>query len=453
VKKFQSINPYNNGLINAFEVFNDAKINQLLAHSESAYQHWKQKSFQTRSDLFHNLANVLRNNKEKYAKNISLEMGKVFTEAKAEIEKCAVCCTYYAENGEKFLQDEIHASDADQSFVVFDPIGAVFAVMPWNFPFWQVIRFAAPTLMAGNVCLLKHAKNVTQCALHLQEAFLEAGFPEYVFQSLIVDASQAEKIIQHAIVQGVTVTGSEAAGSAVATLAGKHIKKTVMELGGADAFIVLEDADIATAAKVATQSRMQNAGQSCIAAKRFIVVDKVKNDFLAAFTTEVEKITQGDPFHELTMMGPVSSVKAAEELEQQQKDSIRKGAEVISGAKRSGANYQPTILANVKQGMPAYDEELFGPVASVISVADADAAIAIANNHRYGLASTLFTKDLDKAYHLARKIEAGAVFINALVKSDPRLPFGGIKKSGYGRELSYYGMREFMNIKTISINA
>ncbi|MFN0276555.1 MAG: NAD-dependent succinate-semialdehyde dehydrogenase [Chitinophagales bacterium] len=452
MKKFQSINPFNQELLNEFEVFSDQKIEVTLNHAADAFQHWRNTKLAFRNDLFINLAKVLRKNKESYSKNISLEMGKTLRESQAEIEKCAVCCEYYAKHSEEFLKDEIHAGDAKKNLVAFDPIGAVFAVMPWNFPFWQVIRFAAPTIMAGNVGLLKHAKNVTQCGLHLQEAFIEAGFPEHVFQFLIAESVQSEKIIQHNIVQGVTLTGSEAAGSAVASIAGKHIKKTVMELGGADAFIVLEDADIPAAAKTATKSRMQNAGQSCIAAKRFIVTEKIKNDFLAAFKTEVEKIEQGNQLLETTMMGPVSSQKAAGELELQQNISIQKGAEVITGAKREDANYRPTIIASVKDGMPAYNEELFGPVASVITAKDAEDAIVIANSHRYGLASTLFTKDIDKAYYLARKIDAGAVFINAMVKSDPGLPFGGVKKSGYGRELSYYGMKEFVNVKTICIN-
>lgn len=452
MKKFQSINPYNQELLREFEVFDEKKIENSLRNAETAFNHWKNTFFKQRCDLFISLAKVLRNNKEKYARNISLEMGKILKESIAEVEKCAVCCEYYAEHSEAFLKDEMHQSDAKKSVVAFDPIGAIFAVMPWNFPFWQVIRFAAPSLMAGNVGLLKHAKNVTQCGLHLEGAFTEAGFPENVFQFLIVESSQSEKIIAHDIVQGVTLTGSEAAGSAVASLAGKHIKKSVMELGGSDAFIILDDADISAAAKTASQSRMQNAGQSCIAAKRFIVTEKIKDEFLTAFKNEAEKIIQGNQLLEETMMGPVSSLKAAEDLERQQNDSVKNGAEIITGAKRSYANYQPTILANVKTGMPAYSEELFGPVASVITAKDADDVVTIANSHRYGLGATLFTKDLEKAYHYARKIQSGSVFINALVKSDPRLPFGGIKKSGYGRELSYYGMKEFVNVKTIYMN-
>lgn len=450
MKKFQSINPFNNELINEFEIFDDARIEKSLVQAENAFLNWRNTTFQFRSDLFTNLAATLRKNKEKYAHNISLEMGKTIKESTAEVEKCAVCCAYYAEHGEQFLKNEIiHDETEIKSLVAFDPIGAVFAVMPWNFPFWQVIRFAAPSLMAGNVGLLKHAKNVTQCALHLEEAFLEAGFPEHVFQSLIIPSSQSEKIIRHQIVQGVTLTGSEGAGTSVASLAGKHIKKSVLELGGSDPFIILEDADIHLAAKIASQSRMQNAGQSCIAAKRFIVEEKIKNDFLEAFKNEIEKIKQGDQLNTDNNMGPVSSLSSAEEIERQVNISMQKGAALITGLKRNGANFQPSLIANVQPGMPAFDEEIFGPVAAVISAKNAEDAIAIANGHRYGLASTLFTKDLDKAYHLARNINAGAVFINSMVKSDPKYPFGGVKKSGYGRELSYYGMKEFVNVKTI----
>lgn len=450
-KVFQSVNPYDQQVIAEFEVFSDEKIDSCLTNAGDAFQHWKNTSFQVRSDLFIKLADILRKNKEKYARNMSLEMGKTLKESEAEVEKCAVCCVYYAEHGEKFLKDEVRQSDASKSLTVYDPTGAVFAVMPWNFPFWQVIRFAVPTIMAGNVGLLKHAKNVTQCALHLEEAFTEAGFPVHVFQSLIAEASQSEKIIAHDIVQGVTLTGSEAAGSSVAAIAGKHIKKTVMELGGSDAFIILDDANIIAAAKTASQSRMQNAGQSCIAAKRFIVVEKVKNDFLHAFKNEVEKIIQGDPLDPATIMGPVSSLRSAEDLEQQQKISVAAGAEIVTGAERQGANYKPTILTGVKDGMPAYKEELFGPVASVIAARDVNDAIAIANSHRYGLGATIFSEDTERAYHFARRLEAGSVFINTMVKSDPRLPFGGVKKSGYGRELSELGMREFLNVKTIYV--
>jgi len=449
---FKSINPFNQEQIGEYPVLDDAKIEAALIVAEIAFNHWKKTTMQYRADLLHKLAAVLRANNEKYAMHISLEMGKILAESRAEVEKCAAACVYYAEHGSVILQDNIIASDAKKSLVAFDPIGAVFAVMPWNFPFWQVIRFAAPTLLAGNVGLLKHAKNVSQCALDIEEAFLLAGYPFGVFQSLIMESSKSELVIAHPVVQGVTLTGSENAGSAVAALAGKHIKKSVLELGGSDPFIVLDDADMQQAAIIATKSRMQNAGQSCIAAKRFIVTKGAYDNFIAAFKNEIEKINQGNQLLDTTNMGPVSSLSAASELKQQQDASIKLGAQVIIGSLSDGANYAPTILAAVKSGMPAYGEELFGPIASVIAANNAEEAIAIANSHRYGLGSTIFTQDLDKAYHYARQISSGAVFINAMVKSDPRLPFGGVKKSGYGRELADYGLKEFTNVKTIYIN-
>ena len=452
MKLLQSINPFDQTLLAEHTLMTDGEINLVLENAESSFRSWKTSRFKERGNLLKQLANTLRANKEKYAFTISTEMGKILKESRAEIEKCATCCEFYAERGEEFLKDEEIKTDAKKSLVAFDPIGAVFAIMPWNFPFWQVIRFAAPTIMGGNVALLKHAKNVTQCSKMLEESFIEAGFPKNIFQSLIIESSQAEKIIEHNIVQGITLTGSEYAGSSVASLAGKHIKKTVMELGGSDPFIILDDADILLAAKIATQSRMLNAGQSCIAAKRFIVIEQIKDEFLNAFKNEVEKLKQGDQLDETTTVGPLSSLQSAVELEEQQNNSIKQNAEIIIGAKRSGANYQPTILSNIKKGMPAYNEEMFGPVASVITAKNDDDAIEIANDHRYGLGAAIFTKDLDKAYLLARKINSGAVFVNSMVKSDSRLPFGGVKKSGYGRELSYYGMREFMNIKTIYID-
>ncbi len=449
---FKSINPFNQEVVGEYPEFTDAQIESALQLAASAFQDWKKTSYTHRATLLKNLAQQLRTNLDTYAMHISLEMGKVLAESKAEVEKCATACDYYAENGALLLQDRIIPSDAKKSLVAYDPIGAVFAVMPWNFPFWQVIRFAAPTIMAGNVGLLKHAKNVSQCALDIESAFLAAGFPKGVFQALIIPASKSEKIIAHDIVQGVTLTGSENAGSAVAALAGKYIKKSVLELGGSDPFIVLNDADVNLAASIATKSRMQNAGQSCIAAKRFIVCSQVKDDFLNAFQQNIAQIKQGNQLEANTTMGPVSSLAAATELEIQQDNSVKKGARVIIGSKRNGANYEPTILADVGVGMPAYAEELFGPVASVITANDAEHAIAIANSHRYGLGATIFSKDTEKAYHYARQISSGAVFVNAMVKSDVRLPFGGTKKSGYGRELSDYGLKEFTNVKTIYIN-
>lgn len=430
----------------------DAKaVDTVLMHSADAFKHWRRTSMQLRADLLLRLAVVLRENKDAYAKIISLEMGKLFKEAQGEVEKCAWNCVYYAENGAAMINPEPAPADGSESYVVFESIGAVFAIMPWNFPFWQVFRFAAPVLLGGNTIILKHAPNVTGCAIAMQQIFLDAGFPEHVFQTVVIDVDLVENIIAHDIVQGVTLTGSERAGSAVASLAGKHLKKTVLELGGSDALIVLNDADVNLAAKVALQSRFQNAGQSCIASKRFIVEEKIRPDFIQALINGISAMKQGDPFNADTTMGPMARMDLAAQLESQLQISLRKGAGLLAGGARKGANFLPSVLDHVGKGMPAFDEELFGPIAAVISAANAEDAIAMANDSRYGLGASIFTQDMDKAKHYARQIESGSVFVNALVKSDPRIPFGGIKRSGYGRELSHFGMKEFMNIKTIYI--
>lgn len=452
MKTFQSINPFDQSLIAEHDLMNAGQLENALQKSESAFSQWRKISFSKRSEVLLHVASSLRKNKEHHARTISLEMGKILNEARAEIEKCALTCEFYAQHSEAFLKDEIIASDAKKSLVSFQPIGAVFAIMPWNYPFWQVIRAAAPTMMAGNVFLLKHAPNVTQCSIEIEKLFLEAGAIEGLFQSLIVDIDVTEKIIAHDIVQGITLTGSEFAGSSVASLAGKHIKKTVMELGGSDPLIVLEDADLEKAAKVALQSRMQNAGQSCIASKRFIVMEKARDEFLQKLMDGTKKLKQGNQLEESTTTGPMARIDLAEKLEHQEKDSLKNGIEVLIGGSRNGSNFQPTLLNNVKPGVPAFDEELFGPIASIIPAKNEDEAIELANRNRYGLGASIWTKDLDRGHRLAKEINAGAVFINALVKSDPRLPFGGIKKSGYGRELSKYGTQEFTNIKTIYID-
>lgn len=452
MKKFTSINPFDQTVIAEYAVFDDNKIDSVLSASEKAFSDWKNTSIDFRADLLNKAAKVLRENREKYAMTISLEMGKILNESRAEVEKCAWNCTYYATHAENMIEKEVIKSDAYKSYVVFEPIGCVFAIMPWNFPFWQVFRFAAPALMAGNTIILKHARNVCGCSLAIESVFREAGFPDHVFQSVIVDSNATEKIISHDIIQGVTLTGSEIAGSSVASIAGKHIKKTVLELGGTDPLIVLKDANIKNAAKIALQSRFQNAGQSCIASKRFIVESECKVDFINALLEGVNKLKQGNQLLEETTTGPMAKIEQAEQLEEQELQSVKQGAIIAMGGKRSGANYHPTILENIQPGMQAFDEELFGPIASIIEARDEMHAVALANNSRYGLGATLFTEDLEKAQVLARKINAGGVFINAMVKSDPRLPFGGIKKSGYGRELSHYGMKEFMNIKTVYLN-
>src|SRR4051812_168928 len=448
---FKSIYPYTQEVKAEYELMTDDAINNCLSLAEKAYKQWRKTSFKERSMLMLRVAELLITKRNDLAYTITLEMGKTLKEAKAEVEKCATSCRYYAENAERFLKEEMMPSDASKSYVRYDPIGAILAIMPWNFPFWQVFRFAIPYLMAGNVALLKHARNVRGTAIAIEKLLLEAGFPPGGFQKLIFGTDVIETIINHDIVQGVTLTGSEFAGSEVASVAGKAIKKTVMELGGSDPFIVLDDADMEKAAEIATSSRMQNAGQSCIAAKRFIVVGKAKNDFLHCFEQKIKELKQGDPFISNVTTGPIAKIDLAEQLEHQVQDSIQKGAHLLTGGARNKCNFQPSLLTNVRKGMPAFDEEMFGPVASVIEAIDEDNAIGIANESRYGLAASVWTRDIEKAERMAKEINSGAVFINALVKSDPRYPFGGVKKSGYGRELSSFGIKEFMNIKTVYV--
>jgi len=448
---FKSIYPYTQEVIAEYELMNDKAVENCLAKSVTAFKHWKKVPFAQRSELMNKLAAVIEKNKHEYAVLISREMGKIVKEAKGELDKCIVGCRYYAEHAETFLKDLDQPSDASKSYVVFQPIGAVLAIMPWNFPFWQVFRFAAPYIMAGNVALLKHAPNVCGTALVIEKAFLEAGFPEGVFQTLIIDVDKVEGIVNHDIVQGVTLTGSELAGSKVAALAGRLIKKSVLELGGSDPVLIFEDADMEKAAKIATISRMMNAGQSCIAAKRFITIGNATDAFAEAVTKEIAAIKQGDPFDETTGMGPIARIDLAEKIDRQTKESVKSGAHLVLGGQRDGCNFAPALLTNVHKGMPAFDEETFGPVATIIQAANEAEAIQMANDNRYGLAATIWSRDIEKAQAIAKELDTGGVFINAFVKSDARYPFGGVKKSGYGRELSHFGIHEFMNIKTIYV--
>ncbi len=452
MKKFQSIFPYNQNVIAEHPLMPDAEIEAMLDVSEIAFYNWRGKTFLQRAEVFIKLAELLKEKKVMLANLITNEMGKLTKEAIAEIEKCAVGCEYFAEHAEAFLKDELYQTTYKKSFVTFQPIGAVLAIMPWNFPFWQVFRFAAPTLMAGNVALLKHAPNVCGCALVMQQLFEEAGAERGVFQTIIADTDVTEKILKHNMVQGVSLTGSERAGSSVAAIASAQIKKSVLELGGSDCFIVLSDADMQKAAEVAVASRMQNAGQSCIAAKRFIIVKDVLDDFTDAVKSEISKLKQGDPFKEDTTMAPMARVDLADNLFKQMNDSIAKGAEIIFGGEVEGCNYQPTALRNVQQGMPAFDEETFGPLFCLIEAKDETDAVRLANASRYGLGGNLWTSDINKGIDLAKKINSGGVFINSMVKSEPALPFGGVKKSGYGRELSNHGILEFVNAKTITVS-
>ncbi|MFA6427680.1 MAG: NAD-dependent succinate-semialdehyde dehydrogenase [Candidatus Magasanikbacteria bacterium] len=450
-----SHNPTTGKDIQSFEELSIDEINARIELSQSAFQHWRIVSFAERSEKMHTLATLLREKKYELGKLATLEMGKPITQAVGEIEKCAWACDYYADDAEHMLAPEHVSADYAESYIRFDPLGVILAIMPWNFPYWQVFRFVAPALMAGNVGLLKHASNVPQCARAIEHIIEETGFPKGVFQTLLVGSAKVEHIIAHDYVQAITLTGSEHAGSVSASQAAKLIKKSVLELGGSDPFIVLSDADIVRTCEFATAARLQNAGQSCIAAKRFIVVEDRYDEFIQNYREQFSRYIVGDPMDEKTQLGPVVSQASIEELKRQINESVLKGAEIVYGGKqldRAGYFFEPTIVSHVTKGMPLYDEEAFGPVSAVIIVHDEEKAIQVANDTRFGLGASIWTKDIEKAQKLASHIEAGSVFINGMVKSDPRLPFGGIKKSGFGRELSHYGIKEFVNVKTVVVN-
>jgi succinate-semialdehyde dehydrogenase/glutarate-semialdehyde dehydrogenase len=447
---FKSVNPFSRELIAEHQVLTNILLNQKLELAERAFKNWRHTSFQERADKMKKLANILREKKNELGLLITNEMGKVLSEGISEVEKSTENCDFYAENAEKMLKDE-HYDTPFKSMSVYDPMGAIFAIMPWNYPFWQVLRYAAPAIMGGNVTVLKHAPNVVGCAKAIEKAFLEAGFPEGVFQQVTIDISQVESVVASNIVCGITLTGSEMAGSSVAALAGKHIKKSVMELGGSDAFIVLNDANLEKAATVATKSRMLNAGQACICAKRFIVTEKVADEFAFLFAQKVSALKQGNPLQNGINLGPLARLDLAEKLSGQLEKSLQQGAKLVVGGERDDCNFQPTLIDFVDSNNVAFQEETFGPLATIVRAKDENDAVAIANNHRYGLASSIWTEDRENAIQLARKIEAGNVFVNSLVRSDSRIPFGGIKKSGYGRELSEVGIKEFMNMKSLII--
>jgi succinate-semialdehyde dehydrogenase / glutarate-semialdehyde dehydrogenase len=450
---FKSIFPYTQQLLAEYPLMDDGELNASIKQASKAFTSWEKTSFPERASVLNNVASILRRDQELLATLITHEMGKVIEEARGEIEKCAVTAEYYAEHAETFLREETLAAGYTKSFVIYQPVGVVLGIMPWNFPFWQVFRYAAPTLMAGNTTLLKHAPNVCGCALALEKIFLEAGAPKGVFTSLIIDTPAVEKILASDIIQAVTLTGSERAGSSVASLAGYYIKKSVMELGGSDALILLPDADMQWAVSVALQSRMLNAGQSCIGAKRFIILKEALPAFTQEFLAQLKTLRQGDPFDKNITTGPMARLDLVAALDKQLKNSVKLGAKLEWGAEVNGCNFNPALLLHVKKGMPAFDEETFGPLAAVIEAKDEQEAIQLANDSRYGLAGSVWTKDIDKGIAIAKKIDTGAVFINALVKSDPRLPFGGVKKSGYGRELGRHGILEFVNAKTIAAEA
>jgi len=449
-----SINPATGKVIGEYREHSPAEVNAMIDRVHSAWIEWKGTSFECRSSLMVRAAELLRAKKEEYAKLMTLEMGKLYRESLAEIEKCAWVCEYYAGHASEMLKDELIGTDAAKSFIAFQPLGIVLAVMPWNFPFWQVFRFAAPALMAGNAAVLKHASNVPGCALVIGQIFAEAGFPPGLFRTLMIPSDGVEAVIAHPAVAAVTLTGSEAAGSRVASLAGKYLKKAVLELGGADPFVVLEDADLEKAVKTAVTARMINQGQSCIAAKRFIVHEKVAQQFEASLKEIFESLRMGDPMESETQAGPLARPDLVDEIDRQVRDSVDAGARLVTGGfrpDRPGCYYTPTILADVRKGMPVYSEETFGPVVSIIPVAGEEEAIRIANDSEFGLGGSVWTADLQRGEAFARKVETGAMFVNGLTKSDPRMPFGGIKKSGFGRELGVFGIREFVNVKTIWI--
>ena len=451
---YVSLDPTTNKVLSTHPNWDGHRLAAALEKAADAQRGWAAQTFAQRAETLRDVAIHLRINRDKYAELITLEMGKLLREARAEVEKCASACDYYAQHAEQFLQDEMVESDAGKSYVAYQPLGVLLAVMPWNFPFWQAVRAAAPALMAGNAIVLKHASNVPQCALTLETIFRESGLPEGLFTTLMIDADQVADAIANPHVQAVTLTGSEAAGRKVAASAGQHLKKCVLELGGSDPFIVLNDADLDFTADMAVASRFLNCGQSCIAAKRFIVVPEIAEDFIAAFKSRVEALVVGDPTEEATQIGPMARLDLRDSLHQQISDSLAQGAVALTGCKpleREGVFYAPSILDRVTPRTRAYHEELFGPVAIVIRAQNEADAIRIANESRFGLGSSIWSRDVGRAEELARRIHAGCSFINGMVKSDPRLPFGGVKASGFGRELSHHGIQEFVNAKTVWI--
>jgi succinate-semialdehyde dehydrogenase/glutarate-semialdehyde dehydrogenase len=454
----QSINPVSGKLIKKYKEDTLKQASQKIEKTHTAWTIWKETTFTERAKLLHNLAGLLILRKRSLAELMANEMGKPIKGGIEEIEKCASVCHYYAANAKDFIKDQLVPTEASKSYVSFQPFGVVLAIMPWNFPFWQLFRFLAPALMAGNCGILKHASNVSGCALAIEKLITEAGIPQHVFNVLLINSSAVKEIIKHPLIKAITLTGSTEAGIQVAQQAGGQLKKTVLELGGSDPYIVLEDADLTTAAKICAQSRLINNGQSCIAAKRFILVKKIEKEFLKLFKQEMSSKVTGDPYDPNTDLGPMARKDLRDELHQQVLDNIKAGAKCLLGGqipdfKGDHAFYTPTILTGVKSTMPAYREELFGPVALVISAKDTEDAIRIANDTTFGLGAAVFTTDVIKGEEIAgKRLNAGSCFVNTFVKSDPRLPFGGINQSGYGRELGIFGIHEFVNIKTVYVS-
>lgn len=444
-----SKNPYTGENLNYFEEMEKPQIDQVLNSATTAFEKWKNTSFEERASLMKKAGEELRNNKNEYATAITREMGKPITQALAEIEKCAWVCDYYAINAKRQLSPETIKTDALKSYISYEPLGVILAIMPWNYPFWQVFRFAAPGLMAGNVGILKHASNVMGSGHNIQKVFERAGFPKGCFQNMVISSKRVEEVIRDPRVKAISITGSTAAGSAVAATAGEEIKKTVLELGGSNALVVFKDANLKETVKICVQARFQNTGQSCIAGKRLLLQDSISEKFLKIFKEEVRALKSGDPMDPETYIGVLAREDLAKTLEEQVNLSVEKGAEIILGGKREGAYYEPTIISKVTQKMPVFKEETFGPAISVMTFTTEKEAVDLVNSSQFGLGVSIFTDNQEKAQKLVPQFEDGAVFVNSLVKSDPRLPFGGTKKSGYGRELSFQGIREFVNIKTV----
>ncbi len=450
-----SINPATGEKLKEFSPLDDMEIEKRLVRAEKAFKKYRRTTFTQRSELLHAVTELLFQEKKRFAEIITIEMGKLFRDSVAEIEKCARGCRFYAENGERFLEDDVAQTDAAESYVQYQPLGPVLAIMPWNFPFWQVFRFAGPALLAGNVGLLKHASNVPQCALAIEEIFCRAGFDDGVFQTLLIEPDQVEKVIVDPRVKAVTLTGSEKAGSAVASTAAREIKKSVLELGGSDAFVVMPSADFESALGTAVKARIINTGQSCIAAKRFMIADQIYDEFLNQFVARMRALKVGDPMDPATDLGPLATEQILRGVHDQVQKTIAAGSKLLTGGNRihgPGFFYEPTVLVDVPKESPAYREEVFGPVASIFRVRDAAEAIELANDTTFGLGSSAWTNDREEQKLFASELDAGMVFINAMVASDPRLPFGGVKHSGFGRELGAAGIREFTNTKTIWIS-
>ena len=451
----RSINPATGQVLGSYEVTTEEQVGKAVKQAEKAFSGWRSLSFSERGALLRSVAKQLRARKQYLAELATREMGKPIGQSIAEVEKCAMSFDFYAKNGPAFLKDEVVETDARRSYVSFQPLGIVLAIMPWNFPYWQVFRAMGPAIMAGNAMLLKHASNVSGCALAIEKIMKDAGAPKGLFQTLLIPSSNIADLIASPAIAAVTLTGSTEAGRKVASLAGSHIKKQVLELGGSDAYIILEDADMDLAIKTCVDGRLVNSGQSCVAAKRFVAVKAIRKEFEQRMTEQMKQATFGDPFDRKNKIGPLARLDLRDQLHEQVLRSIEKGAKLLCGGyipEGEGSYYPPTVLTNVKKGMPAYDEELFGPVAAIIEAKDEKEAIRIANDNIYGLGAGIFSKNRKRAEQIAaRELNAGNCFVNSFVHSDPRLPFGGTKQSGYGRELSIFGIREFVNIKTVFV--